>query len=406
MGFSLRNYIEQKRRNRVDPVASFPEITDLQTAAQERGWCYRLVFPTAVQISPPALCLSEDFLKWIDEGKAMLRMHRDRDRGSDFARNWAAYLHSERRYRMDKVFTCHIPNARVVTGDGTVLTEGGELAREAGLVSCSLRKSQYAAATSKTRPGRYISLMTIWGAKNMGHYFFDAMLRVTLFDRLDEFRFLVPKNMLPFHRGLIEVAGIKPEQLEPVDDTLTAVEELAACHIATEGSMPRAELLQRFRKLALANVVPVPPARRNRRLFIDRSLAKRRKIANQKALEPVLAERGFEIVQWEQLSMPEQVRLAAQTEIMVGPHGTSLLNSVYSEPGIKVLEIFNPIWWDAATLRQCCLMGHEFWYCFGENVSADYDTSIDPRKLARVLDAMLEAPVTDALFDRISAAGL
>ena len=37
-----------------------------------------------------------------------------------------------------------------------------------------------------------MSLMTIWGGKNMGHFFFDSMLRVTLFDRLDDLRFLVP----------------------------------------------------------------------------------------------------------------------------------------------------------------------------------------------------------------------
>lgn len=159
--------------------------------------------------------------------------------------------------------------------------------------------------------------------------------------------------------------------------------------------MPRAELLKRFSALALANCVPVPPARRNRRIFIDRSAAKRRKLANQDELKPILAERGFEIVQWESLSMPEQVRLAAETEIMAGPHGTSLLNSIYSPPGAKLLEIINPQWWDAATLRQCTLMGHEFWYCFGENVSSDYDTRIEPRKLERVLDYMLDAPRID-----------
>ena len=195
------------------------------------------------------------------------------------------------------------------------------------------------------------------------------------------------------------MAGIKPHQLEPTDDAFTAVEELVACHIATEGSMPRAELLKRFSQLARANVLSTPPTRRNRRIFIERSAAKRRKTANQKELEPVLTERGFEIVQWEQLSMPEQVRLAAETAVMAGPHGTSLLNSIYSEPGAKVLEIINPHWWDAATLRQCTLMGHEFWYCFGENVSKEHDMAIEPRKLARVLDCMLDRPQTDPLFD-------
>ncbi|MEI9897636.1 MAG: hypothetical protein WDN28_28200 [Chthoniobacter sp.] len=49
-------------------------------------------------------------------------------------------------------------------------------------------------------------------------------------------------------------------------------------------------------------------------------------------------------------------------------------------------------------------MGHEFWYCFGEDASRDHDTSIDPRKLARVLDAMLDAPQTDPLFQELARA--
>ncbi|MEI9897635.1 MAG: hypothetical protein WDN28_28195 [Chthoniobacter sp.] len=119
----------------------------------------------------------------------------------------------------------------------------------------------------------------------MGHFFFDAMLRVTLFERLDDFRFLVPPVLQPWHRGLFEVAGIQPHQLVNAEEGVTCVEELVGCHIATEGSMPRAELLRKFRDIALANAVTTPPARRNRRIFIDRSAAKRRKMANQKELE-------------------------------------------------------------------------------------------------------------------------
>jgi len=402
MGFSLRAYLDQKRRNLTDPVVVFPALPNLEAAAREREWRYRDILPATIQVCPGARALSEDFLLWAERGHHLLRAHRDSRRGLIFGRNWAAYLHSVRRYRMDKVFCCQIPEATITTGEGAILTNRGEHATEGNFVASTVRKSQYARPRGQPKPGRYVPLLTIWGAKNMGHFFFDAMLRVTLFGDLADLLFLVPPVLQPWHRGLFEVAGIKPEQIVPADDAFTCVEEAVACHIATEGSMPRTELLRRFREIALANAMPTPPARRNRRIFIDRSAAKRRKTANQKDLEPVLAERGFEIIQWEQLSMPEQVRLAAETEIMAGPHGTSLLNSIYSRPGIKLLEIINPHWWDAATLRQCTLMGHEYWYCFGENVSPDYDTAISPRKLARVLDYMLDAPVTDPLFDDLA----
>jgi hypothetical protein len=401
MGFSIRAYLDQKRRDRLDPIVVFPEISNLEAAARERGWSYHESLPATIQVCPGARALSEDFLQWVEHGSRLLRVHRDARRGLIFGQSWAAYLHSVRRYRMDKVFSCRIPEATITTGEGAILTREGEHVTEGNFVASSVRKAQWERPRGKPKPGRYVPLLTIWGGKNMGHFFFDAMLRVTLFDRLDDLLFLVPSAPQPWHHGLFEIAGIKPEQIVLAEEGFTCVEEVVACHIATEGSMPRAELLKRFRNLALANAVPTPPARRNRRIFIDRSAAKRRKTANQKELEPVLAERGFEIIQWEQLSMVEQVRLAAETEIMAGPHGTSLLNSIYAPPGIKLLEIINPHWWDAATLRQCTLMGHEFWYCFGENVSRDYDTAIAPATLARVLDYMLDAPVTDPLFDEL-----
>jgi hypothetical protein len=405
MAFSIRAYLAQKKRDRTDPVVIFPEITNLEQTAKERGWQYQDDLPSVIQTCPGARALSEDFLQWTEHGRHFVSAHRDARRGRIFGQNWAAYLHSVRRYRMDKVFHCRLPNALVTTAEGAVITDRDEYVRDANLTPSTLRKSQWAAPRGKPKPGCYVPLLTIWGAKNMGHYFFDTMLRTTLFDKLDGYQFLVPTELQPWHRGLYEVAGIKPEQIVPADRSFTCVEELVGCHIATEGSMPRGELLHRFRDRALANVNATAPARRNRRIFIDRSGAKRRKMANQKELEPVLAERGFEIVQWEQLSMADQVRLAAETEIMAGPHGTSLLNSIYCQPGAKLLEIINPYWWDAATLRQCVLMGHEFWYCLGENVSRDNDTAIAPKKLARVLDFMLEAPVTDPLFDEIATAG-
>jgi capsular polysaccharide biosynthesis protein len=395
MGFSLRYFFQQALRKHTDPVVVFPQLRDLQATSEERGWQYEELLPASIQVCPGAHALAEDFLQWVERGPKLLRVHRDSWRGLNFGRHWAAYLHSYRRYPMDKVFRCRIPEATVVSAEGAVLTNRGEYVTEANYIVPALRRSQVSAPRARPKEGRFISLMTVWGEKNMGHFFFDAMLRVAAFERLDEFRFLVPTELQPWHRGLIEVAGIKPHQLVPAEHPFTCVEELAACHIASEGSMPRGELLKRFRDLALSNAVPTPPARRNRRIFIDRSAAKRRKLANQDELQSILADRGFEIVQWERLSMPEQVRLAAETEIMAGPHGTSLLNSIYSQPGAKLLEIINPHWWDAATLRQCALMGHEFWYCFGENASRDHDTRIDPRKLERVLDYMLGAPRID-----------
>lgn len=388
--FSIRNFTRAKWRDRVDPELVFDTLRDLEKVASSRGWALREVLPACIQECPGASALKEDFLLWVEKGPELLRQHRDFSQGIHFPKHWASMLHSRFRYRMDKVFRCAVPDAVVIREGGGVVSPQGELLSEAFFLSGRLRRSQYPPRKAKEFPGNHISLLTVWGEKNMGHYFFDAMLRTAAVEKLDEYRFLVPPSPRAWHQGLYEVAGIRPEQLVPVTEPCVRVENLDVCHISSSGSKPRAELLKIFRDRALRNVLRgEQPARRDRRLFIDRSGAKRRKLSNQKELLPVLKDYGFEVIRWEDCSMAEQVRLASEARVIAGPHGTSLLNSLYCEPGATLLEIFNPHWWDATTLRQCSLVGHTFWYCFGENSSADWDTSISPAKLARVFDYML-----------------
>lgn len=224
MAFSLRDYLQKQWRKRTDPIVVFPQLTDLETAASERGWPYEEVLPASIQVCPGAHALAEDFLQWVERGPHLVRVHRDAWRGLNFGRNWAAYLHSYRRYPMDKVFRCVIPEATVVSVEGAVLTDRGEYATEANYIVPSLRRSQVAAPRTKPKEGRFISLITVWGEKNMGHFFFDAMLRVTVFDRLEDYRFLVPAELQPWHRGLFEVTGIQPHQLVPAERPFTRVE--------------------------------------------------------------------------------------------------------------------------------------------------------------------------------------
>lgn len=393
MAISIRGSLKRAIRDFTDPVVCFPAVDNLEKLASARGWSFEEILPASIQVCPGAKAMSEDFLAWVDRGQSMLRMHRDAGRGPEFGRHWASHLHSVYRYPMDRVFRCAIPGAFVLSHGGGVLSPEKEVLNEAFFISNLLRKSEIPDPWPRPMEGRFISLLTIWGERNLSHFYFDALLRTTLFQDLSGFRFLVPKDLQPWHVGLLRVAGIRPEQIVRVKDGVTVVEELHICHISRAGCLPRRELLGEFRRRARKAANVSEKEKPFRRLFVDRSGAKHRKLANQKELEKVLSARGFELVRWEDHSMEDQIRLASETTILAGPHGTSLLNSIYCAPGAKLLEIVNSLWWDAATLRQSTLMGHEFWYCFGENASSDYDTKISPDKLARVLDYMLDGEV-------------
>lgn len=389
---ALRYKWEAARRDAKDPEIRYETIGDLRTEAKQRGWLYADVLPAGIQECRGSLGLSEDFALWIERGNQLLETHRDTPRDRRLAERWAAFLHSVRRYPVSEVYTCLVPRAKVISRGGGVLTERDELVPGGHFILWPPRRSELPAAPPAVHPGRYVSLVTVWGDTNFSHFVLDALLRVTLLGELADYRFLVPENLKPWHRGFLEVLGISEDRIVRTDNLFTQVEELMVCRTAAEGIIPRLELLLKFRETVLQKVSPVPAAKK--RIFIDRS-GSQRKLANQAELEPLLRERGFEIHRLEDLSVREQIRLFAGAEIVAGLHGSGFLNTIFAPPGTKLLEIYNPVWWDTSILRYTSLLGHEHWHCFGENVSRDFDTKVDARKLARALDYLLDAPVTD-----------
>jgi len=75
------------------------------------------------------------------------------------------------------------------------------------------------------------------------------------------------------------------------------------------------------------------------RIFISRSRASRRRIANEEQLLPVLERRGFGSLVAESLSFEEQVRRIGAASVLVGNHGAGLTHMLWMKPGSCVVEL-------------------------------------------------------------------
>jgi capsular polysaccharide biosynthesis protein len=82
-----------------------------------------------------------------------------------------------------------------------------------------------------------------------------------------------------------------------------------------------------------------------RRLYITRRNAATRRVVNEDELTMAL---GLEVVEMERLSFAAQARLAAQAELIVGPHGAGLVNAVLGYAP-RVVELATP-----AYANPCC----------------------------------------------------
>lgn len=84
----------------------------------------------------------------------------------------------------------------------------------------------------------------------------------------------------------------------------------------------------------------IAPAHVKRRLYVTRADTKKRRIANETELSPLLAARGFEAVAPGRLPLADQAALFAGAEAILGAHGAGLTNILFAPKGARVIEIF------------------------------------------------------------------
>lgn len=79
-----------------------------------------------------------------------------------------------------------------------------------------------------------------------------------------------------------------------------------------------------------------------KRLYINRKQVVHRKVENEKEIIEFLSSLGFYNIALESMSMFEKAELLSQAEVIVAPHGAGLTNTVFCQPGTKVIELLSP----------------------------------------------------------------
>ena len=152
--------------------------------------------------------------------------------------------------------------------------------------------------------------------------------------------------------------------------------------------------LRWVRQKMLAALPPATPGATalSPRVFVSRRQALARRIANEEEVMRVLAPLGFAACALEEMSFADQVRLFAQAEVIVAPHGAGLMNLAFAERPV-VVELFGrhiqPSFSELAR-------GFGFRYGFmecpaprGDLRSWDADLVVDVPALAQLIERML-----------------
>ncbi|WP_213525229.1 DUF563 domain-containing protein [Paenibacillus sp. J31TS4] len=223
---------------------------------------------------------------------------------------------------------------------------------------------------------------------NYFHWMFDVLPRLYLIRRngirID--RYIVNQDGLAFQQETLDHLGIEPEMRIHTHDRL----HLCAKRLVTT-TPPMAIGYPGWACRFLRNAFLTDQDHsliNDQKLYVTRSRAGHRRLANEEAIRRVLTERGFQTVSLEGMPFKEQIGMFALAKCIVSCHGAGLTNLVFCRPDTKVIELFprnfvKRYFWNIS--RQ---VGLDYHYLIGSEMNALTEFSVEEERLRLLLQTI------------------
>ncbi len=247
-----------------------------------------------------------------------------------------------------EAFVLTLPGATVYGGDGAVITREQILLRDVSREFGSRHKHSVQRNGLRGNPEKRnatVAVLATAGGSTFYHWLFDIVPRVHLIRKAGLFSavdfFVIPPLVSGYQRELLAIAGIEPNKLIEARDSTFYLEarELIVPSLPADLGTVTGWAVEYIRNLFVGNTPKENDSRK--RLYLTRRNAVNRKMKEEEKLVPLLGQYGFEIVEPERMSLPEQAALFQSAEVIMGPHGSGFSNLVFCNPGTKVIELFS-----------------------------------------------------------------
>ncbi len=149
--------------------------------------------------------------------------------------------------------------------------------------------------------------------------------------------FFVPEIREHYHYESLEAIGIQVDRQIVLDQTFKLERLNLIERLAPSGNYNN-QLMRDLSARIISNL-QINQVEPYRKIYISRAKAKARKVINETELSPFLNAKGIEIVNLEDYSFYDQVKLMSETCILISIHGAGLTNMMFMQSNMKVLEI-------------------------------------------------------------------
>ena len=207
------------------------------------------------------------------------------------------------------------------------------------------------------------------------HWMFDILPRIELLDKsgiditgIDKF---LVSSRLSFQKETLKALGIPPTKILETDEYphIQATTLVVPSFPGSVAWMPKWAC--DFLRSAFLDKKQIK-TEKIERIYISRNQAPNRRIINEDEIVSCLNKYGFTSVILESMSVAEQAALLAHAKVVVAPHGGGLTNTVFCNPGTKVIEIFSPNYVYPCYWLISNQIGLEYYYIQGENPEGFY----------------------------------
>ncbi len=215
---------------------------------------------------------------------------------------------------------------------------------------------------------------------NYFHWVIESLTRyIILKNSGGKCSILMPRSLLkiPYIKDSLELLGI--ENITIIEnDNLLKVEHLILPSMVRWGGHHNPEVLLQLRaEMTGRYKLKFASANTPERLLVKRT--GRRKIVNFEELESCLSKEGFTTIDFEGMTLYDQISIMQNAKIVVAQHGAALTNMLFMPPEGTVVEIFiNPTKLATSHLDDeyfniaACLQ-HRYYACFSEPVNENGD---------------------------------
>ncbi|WP_424100576.1 glycosyltransferase family 61 protein [Moorena producens] len=373
--------------------------TNLKELAKKHGWIFEVIDPSDIQVHYPSNTIEED-LFYVIQHWGQLLQYTPLERSKLVREEQFHHLHCVTNYEIGETFRCSISRALVVNPTGLVITSDLEIIRQSldgQKIDINLQAGQIKNKfnDSKILSGTYVSLLSYWShTLNFAHWLMDCLPKLALIESLDNsaknnLKFIIPDGSPPYIVDSLKLLGIQENQTIQIQEESITVEQLILCRAADKPGRPKKRHFLAIRNKLVSSVIDEESiCLASRRIYISRSQSSR-KIVNEDDILQILKKYNFEVIHCERMSLAEQISLFSEAEVVLGPHGAGIYNQVFCPSGTTIIEIYNKDYWHHSSRIISSFMGHTHWHIFGENVSKDWQTWVDPLKLEKLLSLAL-----------------